>query len=312
MRILPCAILFLWGVAACNPGGSGQADVVRSEVDQQPSAARQSVDPFQFAEYWYTGQGELNSYALTQWRYGEPRAGQAVLVFVTEPFSFSRHLKLDRPETAGTDKLQVLKLNHLRRFPTGVYDYSMMTSVFTPVDLHRYPHTLKLSASLQEWCGHTFLQINLDGKKYRSRLFSYFESEGEQEHHVKAVMLEDELWTRLRLDPAQFTQGQLVELIPAAHYLRLNHQPLVPRQARIRYESQERGTWLVVEYLHLPRTLRIRFEEQFPWRILEWREEDDRGPLTTAVLKKSMRLPYWEHQRNDDLPLRDSLGLSCF
>ncbi len=311
MRLL-CAILFLSGLGACDPGGPAQADVARSEVDQKVPPARQSVDPLQFADYWYTGQGELNSYALTQWRYGEARSGQAVLVFVTEPFSFSRRIKLERPETAGADKLRVLKLNHLRKFPTGVYDYSMMTSVFTPVDRQRFPHTLKLSASSQEWCGQTFLQIDREDENYRLRLFSYFESEGEQERRVKAAMLEDELWTRLRLDPAQFAQGQIVELIPAAHYLRLYHQPLMPRQARIRYEPQERGTWLVVEYLHLPRTLRIRFEEQFPWRILEWREEDDQGLLTTAVLKKSMRLPYWEHHSNDDLPLRDSLGLSCF
>ncbi|RMD69292.1 MAG: hypothetical protein D6818_10490, partial [Bacteroidetes bacterium] len=154
-------------------------------------------------------------------------------------------------------------------------------------------------------------QFNLAGKKYRMRLFSYFESEGDQDREVKAVLLEDEIFNRLRLDPAQFQDEQVVELIPAAHYLRLHHQAAVPRQARIRHQQQESGTWLIVEYLHLPRTLRIRYETEFPYRVLEW-QEDDEGQLTRAVLKRTLRLPYWEHHDNDDLPLRDSLQLLCF
>lgn len=311
MKFLPLwsAVLLLF--TACDAPDDAPASVVRSEVEKSEAAPANPVDPRRFAEYWYSGQGELNSYALTQWRYGEPRAGEAVLVFVTEPFSKSRQVKLDQPEVDPTDEVSVLKLNHIRKFPTGVYDYSMMTSVFTPVDSRKYPQTLKLTSSSQEWCGHTFMQFNLKGRKYRMRLFSYFESEGDQERELKAAMLEDEVFTRLRLDPSRFGDEQVLELIPAAHYLRLHHQPAVPRQARIRHQQQESGAWLIVEYLHLPRTLRIRYETEFPYRILEWQEDDD-GQLTRAVLKQTMRLPYWQHHDNDDLPLRDSLQLMCF
>ncbi len=311
MKYLPLwsAVLLLY--AACQTPDDAPASVVRSDVEKPEAATVPPADPRQFTDYWYSGQGELNSYALTQWRYGEPRQGDAVLVFVTEPFSEKKQVKLDHPEADPTDEVSVLKLNHIRKFPTGVYDYSMMTSVFTPVDSRRYPRTLKLTATSQEWCGHTFMQFNLKGKQYRTQLFSYFESEGDQDRELKAALLEDEIFTRLRLDPAMFQDEQVLELIPAAHYLRLHHQAAVPRQARIRHQRQESGTWLIVEYLHLPRTLRIRYETEFPYRILEWLEDDD-GRLTRAVLRQTLRLPYWQHHDNDDLPLRDSLQLRCF
>ncbi len=311
MKYLPLWSAVLLLCAACHAPDDAPASVVRSDVEKPEVAAADPADPRQFTDYWYSGQGELNSYALTQWRYGEPRQGEAVLVFVTEPFSEKKQVKLDHPEADPADEVSVLKLNHIRKFPTGVYDYSMMTSVFTPVDSRNYPQTLKLTATSQEWCGHTFMQFNLKGRQYRMQLFSYFESEGDRAQEVRAAMFEDEIFSRLRLDPAMFRDEQVLELIPAAHYLRLHHQAAMPRQARIRHQQQESGTWLIVEYLHLPRTLRIRYETEFPYRILEWQEDDD-GRLTRAVLRQTLRLPYWQHHDNADLPLRDSLQLICF
>ena len=48
-----------------------------------------------FRDYWYDGKAEITSYALQQARYGELHTGEAVLVFVTEPFSKSKQVKLD-------------------------------------------------------------------------------------------------------------------------------------------------------------------------------------------------------------------------
>ena len=109
-----------------------------------------------FNQYWYSGNAELNSYALKQSRYGEMRDGEVVLVFVTEPFSESKQVKLDYPKMAGKDKVPVMKLNQVGKFSTGIYDYSIMTSTFTPVDTKAFPHTLKSTTSVQEWCGHTY------------------------------------------------------------------------------------------------------------------------------------------------------------
>ncbi|MEL7148626.1 MAG: hypothetical protein AAFO69_19785, partial [Bacteroidota bacterium] len=87
-----------------------------------------------FNSYWYQGKAEITSYALEQARYGEVHPGKAVMVFVTEDFSRSKQVKLDFPGRAGNDAVKVLKLNALWKFNTGIYDYSVMQSTFTPVD----------------------------------------------------------------------------------------------------------------------------------------------------------------------------------
>jgi len=39
-----------------------------------------------FKQYWYAGDAEITSYRLKQARYGELWDGNAVLIYVTEPF----------------------------------------------------------------------------------------------------------------------------------------------------------------------------------------------------------------------------------
>ncbi len=268
---------------------------------------KNSIDPFK--EYWYSGEAELNTYELQQMRYGEMRTGKAVLLYVTEDFSKSKHVKLDNPEKDWKDKVSVLKLNNLRRFVTGIYDYSMMESVFTPVDLSQYPHTLKTTTTSQDWCGHTFTQLNFEGGKYRFRQFSYFESEGDEDIHVRPDMLEDEIWTRLRIQPEALVTDE-IDLLPGTFFIRFNHAKPTPKKARIRLEQTAQMNRLIIEYLHLNRSLIIGYEPQFPYKVLMWEEYDD-GQLTSrAQLIQTLKAPYWQLHDNDDLPLRDSLQLS--
>src|SRR5207249_3206702 len=89
------------------------------------------------ADFWSTwgdGKAELDGYALTQPRYGELRAGTAVLIFVTEDFSDSARVKADPGKHPASDVYPVLKLNFVRDFQTGIYDYNVMTSTFARVD----------------------------------------------------------------------------------------------------------------------------------------------------------------------------------
>ena len=265
-----------------------------------------------FGNYWYNGTAELNSYSLQQSRYGEIREGDAVLVFVTEDFSREKQVKLDNPSRAGDDKVSILKLNSIRKFKTGIYDYSMMQSVFTPVQLKQFPNSLKSTMSSQEWCGHTFTQLNLEEKNYRVNQFSYFEEEGDIKINLKKVLLEDELLNRIRINPKSIPTGN-IELIPGLFYSRLAHEDLKPRMARIRMEKGEAMN-LIIEYTHFERTLIIRFEEKFPHKILSWTERNGSNSggnsETRAVLKKSVQSAYWTQHDNDDLGLRDTLQLT--
>lgn len=261
-----------------------------------------------FGEYWYQGMAEINSYNLEQSRYGEMREGDAVLVFVTEDFSKSKQVKLDYPARSEEDKVSVLKLNSIRKFKTGIYDYSMMQSVFTPVDIKVYPNSLKTTVSSQEWCGHTFTQLNLEDDKYLFSQRSYFESEGDETMKLDNVLLEDELFSRIRINPNSIPTGN-VELIPSLFYSRLAHTDSKPKMARIRIVEKEAMN-LVVEYLHFERALTIGFERDFPHRILSWTETGGNGKvLSKATLRESIRNAYWTKNSNEYEALRDTLQL---
>lgn len=265
----------------------------------------QAAMPEGFNSYWYAGKAEISTYDVTQERYGEIRQAEQVNIFVTEPFSKSKQVKPDHAATTGEDQVSVLKLNSIRRFHTGIYDYSIMQSVFTPVN--GLP-TLKTTTSVQDWCGHVFMQQNLEQGGYRLRGFSYFESEGDQDLKAPLVLLEDELWTRIRINPASLKTGNL-SLIPAAIYTRLRHKPGTPQNATLQFENGQKETVLKLVYKDIRRTLSIRFEKDFPFRILGW-EETNEGKLASKGVWKATRLSaYWSEHDNMHAPLRDSLQL---
>lgn len=266
-----------------------------------------------FKAYWYAGKAEIASYRLNQSRYGENHLGSAVLIFVTEDLSKTKQVKLDNPEKAGNDKVNVLKLNFTKKFVTGIYPYSMMLSVFTPVNHRKLPHSLKATMSSQEWCGHTFTQLNLKKNLFEVVSYSYFEQDGDSQFTVPDALLEDELWNVIRLDPDQLPTGE-VKILPGMFHSRLNHTELTPRKAVI----DKSVTDSLINYsLHYPsegRTLRIQVEKEFPHKILGWAEEltgsDGKEMQTTAVLDKVLWIDYWTKNKNKYLSLRDSLGLT--
>ncbi|MCB9307797.1 MAG: hypothetical protein H6565_14465 [Lewinellaceae bacterium] len=258
-----------------------------------------------FKEYWYRGMAELSTYEVEQERYGEMRRAEQVNIFVTEDFSKSKQVKLDAPQDAGADRVPILKLNAVRRFHTGIYEYTLMESVFTPVDASP---SLKATYSVMDWCGQVFSQFNLKGNGYRARLFSYFENEGDTDQQLKPAMLEDELMTRIRIDPFSIPAGK-TDLIPSPFYLRFRHKPYEIHKADIEIEKGERESKLTVRYAELDRTLTIRFETNFPHRILGWEEMDGEHLLSRGRLKTTMMSDYWRRHDNGSEFLRDSLKL---
>lgn len=280
----------------------------------------------EFAKYWYNGKAEITSYKLQQARYGEMHEGSAVTIFVTEDFSANKHVKLDNPQSAGSDAVNVLKLNLTKKFNTGIYPYSMMLSVFKPVNTGKLEHVLKLTASSQEWCGHTFTQVNAEKNNYKAKLFSYFESEGDQEKELPLVWMEDEIWALLRIDPSGLPFGN-VKMIPGLLQQRLLHSNLQAEDARASLNKiSESPSWLgtekqlmcyFIQYKNQQRTLSIYFSENFPHAIAGWEESypdgfgKDKKTLTTRAIKnKTLITDYWNHNNNSDAALRDSIRLN--
>ena len=271
----------------------------------------------QFGEYWYQGEAELTSYRLEQARYGAIHEGEAVLIYVTEPFSQSKQVKLDYADRAGEDAVTVMKLNFTKKFNTGIYPYSMMQSIFTPVSANQHPYTLKVSASSQEWCGHTFTQLNLlPGGQYHLSGKSYFESEGDVEQDLEPALLEDDIWTRIRINPDALPTGTL-SMIPGTLFTRLRHVAIKPYAVEARLSTSGDGsTTYTLEYPELKRTLKISFGSTFPHTIEGWEETTPSGfgpnaqMLTTkATRNQRMMLDYWNKHDPEDAPLRKSLGL---
>ncbi|MEP0134348.1 MAG: hypothetical protein ABJJ25_08975 [Eudoraea sp.] len=128
-----------------------------------------------FKDYWYSGEAEITSYKLEQARYGELRDGHAVLIFVTEPFLADKQVKADR---SNPGNIPVLKLNSTKKYFTGIYPYSVMSSSFYPVKDNQ--HAIKISSSVQEWCGHVYAQLN-NKEEFEYEAHSYFEGEADQE-----------------------------------------------------------------------------------------------------------------------------------
>jgi len=290
-----------------------------AHTDKLPQFGTRTRDQFQ--DYWYNHGAELSRFSLQQMRYGEIHEGDAILVFVTEKMNPDTQIKADHP---GAQDIAILKSNAIRKFFTGIYPYSILTSIFAPVDVQNYPLPLKISSSAQEWCGHAYTQMNLNENEYQVRLHSYFEGEGDKDFNLQKVLPEDALWTLIRLAPSSLPRGEFF-MIPAMVYARLAHRPVTVQKAvsdlSLTGEKSLEGNPLVIYEINFPdeqRTLRIFFEKDFPHRIQEW-HETYRGLIdtgakiltTSATRTHTIMDPYWKHHTNKDRRRLEALGLSA-
>ena len=165
----------------------------------------------EFEPYWYHQGAEITSYDLVQARYGDHHQGEAVLIYVTEPIDTVQHVKSDNAQAKTA--VPGLKLNSTRTFLTGIYPYSVMQTTLQPINGAEIPRALKTSTSIQEWCGHIFEQWNALGDQWQYRHFSYFQQAGDGDDKLTGVWLEDELWTRIRLDPQQLPTGEITSFL---------------------------------------------------------------------------------------------------
>ncbi|TWO31708.1 septum formation inhibitor Maf [Seonamhaeicola sediminis] len=260
----------------------------------------------EFKDYWYAGEAEISSYELEQARYGETRTGKAVLIYVTEDFLPKLQVKANNQSAKN---IAVLKLNTTKNFNTGIYPYSIMQSVFYPVSNNQ--HALKVSSSIQEWCGHVYTQLN-NRDKFEIMSHSYFEGEADQQFNLNKSILENELFTQLRINPKSLPEGSL-EIIPSFEFCRLSHKEIKPYKAIARLKGND----YEVNYPELDRTLSITFNPEFPYQILGWEETYKSGfgsnskTLTTkAILSKRIKSSYWNKNSNKHEFIRDSLNLN--
>ncbi|TAE34035.1 MAG: hypothetical protein EAZ91_01630 [Cytophagales bacterium] len=296
------------------------AVAMRATIFQKPTASSSASGgstPKAFLEYWFAGKAEISSYRLEQAQYGALNPGSAVLIFVTEDFRTDTQVKSESPDTRDKST-PVLKTNLVRKCLTGIYDYSMFTSVFTPIETAKFPRTLKVSTSVQEWCGHSYVQLNLRNTGYAVSSRSYFENEATEDYSVGVALLEDELWNRIRLSPDKLPTGD-VSVVPSSASGRLRHRKLDPLPATAQMGPYSGNAFAgaglqayTLTYTGDGTRLMVVFEGAFPHRIVGWEEtvkQKDKLLTSRAVLQKTILSDYWNHNAPGDSVLRKELGL---
>ncbi|RNC86468.1 MAG: septum formation inhibitor Maf [Winogradskyella sp.] len=275
----------------------------------EPTPIKVSTPEFKpnkdFNDYWYAGEAEITSYKLEQARYGEIRQGTAVMVFVTEDFLPEKQVKADN---YSKDNVSILKLNATKNFNTGIYPYSIMQSTFFPVANNQ--HAIKVSASIQEWCGHAYTQLN-NRDNFEVTTHSYFQSEADQNFNIEKAITENEIWTQLRINPNALPMGKTM-MIPSLEFIRLRHIPFKAYEAN----TTLKGNVYTIYYPELNRRLNIKFNLEFPYEIYGWNETSPSGYgpnanlLTTRAEKlKTIKSAYWGKNSNADESLRETLKL---
>jgi hypothetical protein len=295
--------------------GPTPADIARDPADGLDAPLPTRSASSAFWKQWGDGQAEIAGYRIETSRYGEQRRGTVALIYVTEPMDGRTWIKDDSGQVPDEHRVKVIKLNQALKFQTGIYPYSVMTSVFSPVDgngRERFAPA-KISVSAQEWCGHVYAQIHPKGDHFWSEGHSYFGAEGDSSGRVGTAPLalyEDALLIQLRELDGPFASGGdwSGELIPTMWHTRKAHLPLQPVPATItRTDAARNGvpvTRFTVRFGELTRTIDV--EKAAPRRVLGWTTSDGEK----AELAGSDRLPYWKLNSNGDEAYLKRLGLS--
>ncbi|MGH9400001.1 MAG: hypothetical protein ACRD00_06515, partial [Thermoanaerobaculia bacterium] len=186
--------------------------------------------------------------------------------------------------------LRVLKLNHVRSIPTGVYAYNQMLSAFLAADSL---DPVKLTMASHESCGNSFVEWRSDRKRLEIR--SYFETVADADLALDpgGALFYDALPLALRgLDFVRTREGRLriLETLFAS-------APAVPasEEAVLRCAPGPGSVYRVILERGSRRDV-FDFETAFPHRLVRW-ERPDGGLLTLA---DSRRFAYWQKNRPGD------------
>lgn len=309
-------VVFVMLLTSCGQndqsGEDAQIDTSHT-VDNSMLNSSFSPDNQQSVDYSLTefaGKAEICTYELSRARYNDNHPGEAVLIFVTEPFLPNDQVKSDQGATEET--IKVLKMNKIDRFSTGVYDYAMFTSVFTPIEKFDPSYPLKISFSSQDWCGQVFSQLN-NSKGYEYSQYSYFQKEGDTSIHYDYALPEENIFNLSRIDTALLPNGSF-KVFPAQSYTRTSH---IQFKAYTANSSKGTKDSLIVYNYEIPelkRSVRLLLDPNNSMKIVKWTETyptvfDGKLRTSTYTLKSSFLLPYWNLNETKDGHLRDSLGI---
>ncbi len=237
------------------------------------------------------GKAEYNIYDATIRRYGLPRRGTVTHVWVKEPWNDRLGIK---EAGEGKGDYEVIKLNQIISYPTGIYRYEQMWSGFWRRDR---ADLVKFTLSHHEACGNTFKHLRLDGDKATFVYFSYFEGHGDGSVAFTpsvGTLFYDELPLKLRLlVEGSLLQPMTVPLIPTVIHAKSDR--MEASAATIHERRREQGE---VEFVvqHPGGTDRLVYETTPPFKLLRWEMADG----SSLHLRKSLFTDYWNKNHPSD------------
>ena len=272
-----------------------------------------------FYSHWGDGRAEISSYNIDVRRYNQMRNGNSVLIFVTEDINKETFIKVESP-VPKDDRMYVMKLNQIIRFNTGIYDYSVMSSIFSEVDGGNWPFSLrKVTNSIQDWCGHIFDEVMVGSNYVEGRINSYFERDGVSFYTLPVssnFVSGDGLLIRMReLNGEWLKPGQQIAIsfFPSLWGIQLRS---LERKISDAILTKTIGKDLEISSQIVPvyewqldfenNWEKYWIEQEYPHRILAWEFSDGgRGRLI-----ETLRLSYWELNNNEHLEYRKFLDLN--
>ena len=251
-----------------SPASAGEANETRGGPPHGDPSWRR--DPL-----WDDGKAELCAYGVTWPRYGRTYDGRALLILVKEPWNDRLDVKAD---DAAASSFDVLKLNHVRDVPTGIYTYHQMASVFLRRDSGA---VRKVAATSSEACGVSTAEV----ARGRLETRSYFDGQGDRSLPWPAAALpEDGLPASLR----DYVTGEAPAAVTVFPSLMQSKFPeLAPAVWMVARKNVEGG--VEIRLSHEKEWAVYIFDAQAPHRLLRL----ERGDGTVYSLAKCERLAYW-------------------
>lgn len=303
-------VLTALAFASCN----GPAPVVTDKPpvpSAKPWKASKPLDP-NFWKTWGDGHAEIATYDLTYPRYGSPRAGLAVTIFVSESFSWEARVKADPGIHSAADVFPVMKMNLIEDFQTGIYDYNEQISAFLaladrPEQQQALGYLTKVSFSSQEWCGHSWAQWLFQPAGLRFTGHSYFDGEADSAMELPRPdggITEEQLffWARGMAEP-KLEPGATIDVpfLRSLQYTRHAHKPMAWTSVKLARATADTYS---AEIKDGPK-ITFHVETVAPYRILRWESTDGER----AVFVRSERSQYWKLNKPEGEAELSKLGL---
>lgn len=230
-----------------------------------------------FINYWKNNKTETTKYELKE---DSVAVGEGSLTFSIE------HVK----GVNKTDSVKTLRSDFTGKIKKEKHDYSVITSTYLPLNLSLRPHALKILNSVQEQNENSFLELSQIPKSYEIASKNTFKDKTKEHFVLERKNLEDELWTKIRMNPSDLPIGD-IEITPSFAYWQSVHKSPEIYEAKSEIKeylgTEFKGRKLKIYTLNYPdlkRNLSIVFEANFPFEILGWKRESD-GKIAIGLKK---------------------------